>query len=490
MIILFFLLMLIIYASFNLFAFKNSHYGLLIYFLISSVIFLFPLALDLFFEISHPSRVNNSNIEVTKIFVVYKFFYDLFFLIGYFCINNSFILNSNSFSQIKSKLLNVNFKIDQLITTRILFFVTLITLSSEIYSVLTLNFFHVNNANICLLSNIIPAKISNYFISHTKNYLNIFLSFRHFFKIYLIIVCYYIFFDHEFLKKNKKLFFYLIIIIFSFLSINLLKGSRLEFLYLLFIFYVIFIRPKLNIYIIMHFIIFIFLIIFTLQVIGTTRTYSHISDQKCVTLNMDKLQDNLKLRLNNLTSKNFESRSHNNHLNGFLEMFIGRLNYYEPVLKSIEYKLNSDISVSNFYYNNLYGLIPRFIFPEKKIITNNADVLGVEIKMHQHKRLFAVGIRSEGESYIIFGNFGLIVALILGLIIGAHHSLLYSSKQKFTSAVYLFLLIGIMMRDSYHALLPGLVKEYILILLLVIIIKYTKFLTLNNFKNLIKVIIP
>jgi hypothetical protein len=137
-------------------------------------------------------------------------------------------------------------------------------------------------------------------------------------------------------------------------------------------------------------------------------------------------------------------------------IILGRLNYlhiHAEVIKLVHSEGTLDIS---YFFNNFIGLIPRFLWIDKPIITNNVDVIGFQMGLQPSidKALhFAIGLRPMGESFLIFSWYGILLSLPLAIFFYIVTFILNSKYSIYP--FYLFYCVELIKNDSIHSIIPS-----------------------------------
>ena len=151
------------------------------------------------------------------------------------------------------------------------------------------------------------------------------------------------------------------------------------------------------------------------------------------------------------------------------EIILSRLNYFDITLRAISLKLDKLVENNfSFYFDNIYSLIPRLLYPDKKIILNKSNYLAVELGVI-NKPIHAVGLRPIAEGFVYIGYYYVFIAIILGFIFYIFSNL-FQSKNIIIKSSALYMSILILKRDSFHSLIPGIMHEMIITIYLLVII--------------------
>ncbi len=136
-----------------------------------------------------------------------------------------------------------------------------------------------------------------------------------------------------------------------------------------------------------------------------------------------------------------------------------RLNYHRFVCMACNTYEPFPEELRDDYLNNIIGLIPRFLWPGKPIMTVDTNVIGHEIgAIHPDDMVTSIGLSPVGEAYYLFGVWGVIFApSFIGVI-------LYMIRDKLDRRypigyVYVyFLSLTLSQTDSYVSLFTFLLK--------------------------------
>ena len=282
-------------------------------------------------------------------------------------------------------------------------------------------------------------------------------------KYYLI--CFIAMINKDFKSKVKNIF--LIISIIYCLIYGFVLGSKfqimLPFVILIFIYF----ENLFKIYNFIIFIIFSYLSLYLFPILGTIRNifYKNMNEEECL------IQENI---LKSIQANTQYNNSYKENYNAILsidiqnnplllkpmEIILSRLNYFDVTIKIYHYKIKEKL-VNNFsyFFDNIYGLIPRFINPQKKIITNSSEIWGVELGIFQHP-IHAIGFRPIGEAFLFLGNYYLIIAILIGIFFSLMYQL-QNNKIIILNVILTYIVILFLKRDSLHAFLPGILHELI-----------------------------
>lgn len=141
-----------------------------------------------------------------------------------------------------------------------------------------------------------------------------------------------------------------------------------------------------------------------------------------------------------------------------LNILATRLNYLEPLGRVISLVNERGPAGGESYWNNIIGVVPRAIWPGKPQITNNSQDLGHELDLVSlTDESTSIGLRVLGESFYEYGWLGVWVAIFQALIFVLLHKNLYFPGKAVSMAVYTYMVIFLMTRDGYFAVIPGLI---------------------------------
>jgi len=141
-----------------------------------------------------------------------------------------------------------------------------------------------------------------------------------------------------------------------------------------------------------------------------------------------------------------------------LNVLSTRLNYLEPLARVISLVTEKGPAGGESYWNNLIGVIPRAIWSGKPQITNNSQDLGHELNLVSlTDESTSIGLRVLGESFYEFGWLGIWIAIFQALIFVLIHKNLYFPGKAVSMTVYIYMIIFLITRDGYFAVIPGLI---------------------------------
>ena len=463
---------------------KRSSYPIInVYLSVNVIIFFIPAFLYITFGITHPSirYFDVNNFDYNDIFLyglLLIFTFDLLLLSSYYFLKYKF--NNYNFISIK----NINFD------NNFFYFYTIIFLSILIFdfidvignnSFMNKDYIHCNPNFHFLL------KINKYFESFYifKNIKQIISEFSNL-KVFLLIITL-LYFD---IKKSIKTLILLTIILVYNLFLGFIIGSRFNIIIILVIFVIVYFNSLIKLKNIIYSIILFFITLYIIPLVGLLRGLyvKELDGKSCVII-----EEKTKFTINQFNYNNINIINENGILNTVkflepisnifqkqsflnkpLEILTSRLNYFDITLKSINYKLNN-ILENNFiyYFDNIYGLIPRILYPNKRILTNNANHLAVDLGIIKEPT-YAVGLRPIAEGFIYIGYYYLIIALFLGFLFYLLGKI-FQSKNIIIKASSLYISILIIKRDSVHMLIPGIAHELIVLLYLILIMYLINF---------------
>ena len=146
-----------------------------------------------------------------------------------------------------------------------------------------------------------------------------------------------------------------------------------------------------------------------------------------------------------------------------IDLFVGRMNYLIPFSKAYEYVMVNGFLNSKIYLYNLIGFIPRFLWPNKPILTNDMHIHAYHFGITGHIKttlsydnLFSVSFRPEGETFIYFGYYGLLIAFFVGCLFSLVNKL-QIEKNIGIYIFYIYLIYLISTSDVYFLLIPSLI---------------------------------
>lgn len=231
--------------------------------------------------------------------------------------------------------------------------------------------------------------------------------------------------------KYCSILFFLILIIFFILAI--LSGSRFELVILIFtliyLFKNYFLKRK------MTFIINVILCFLLLVMIFPTHMIYRNFDLSIV--------ESFKYVFFPANNKSFFSI----YLYHLTDLFLDRLNYAYVLQRIIDY--SKDILDYNYYLQNIYGLIPRFVYPDKVTMGIDSNLIGRELLIIKPDNLnTAIGLGVIGESFYKLQYFGLFVALFQGMFFYILDKF-NSNKKIILKGLYIVFIFHLSVIDTY-----------------------------------------
>lgn len=144
------------------------------------------------------------------------------------------------------------------------------------------------------------------------------------------------------------------------------------------------------------------------------------------------------------------------------DVVVTRLNYHESLARVIDYVQYNGPSGGTVYWNNIIGVIPRLIWPDKPEISNNSRELGHQLGLvTQNDSMTSIGLQVVGEAFFEFGWLGLWIAVFQALIFTLIHKNFFRPGNPAAMTVYIFIAFFILQRDGYFAVVPGLIWQII-----------------------------
>lgn len=147
----------------------------------------------------------------------------------------------------------------------------------------------------------------------------------------------------------------------------------------------------------------------------------------------------------------------------FQDAIIVRLGYQFVLARAIKVYDNEGHEYKADYLNNVIGFVPRVLWPGKPIMGINANKIGHDIgALHRYDYVTSVGITPIGEAFYELRYWGiLVVPIFVGFILYFFGQVL---NENYWIGFMLSIIIGlhIGVSDWYNALLPGLLKNFII----------------------------
>ncbi len=139
------------------------------------------------------------------------------------------------------------------------------------------------------------------------------------------------------------------------------------------------------------------------------------------------------------------------------DVLITRLNYNETYVRVFNAVQSFGPSGGSIYLNNIVGLIPRIIWPDKPLIYNDSRVLGhIFGLVTANDETTSIGLQVVGEAFYEFGWLGLWVAVFQAFIFTLIHKNFFVPHNRVSMTIYIFSSLYILQRDGYFSVIPGL----------------------------------
>lgn len=145
----------------------------------------------------------------------------------------------------------------------------------------------------------------------------------------------------------------------------------------------------------------------------------------------------------------------------FDNLLLKRLGYQFTLARAIKVYDNDNHKYKVDYFNNIIGLIPRFIWLDKPIIGIDGNKIGYELGLlHKSNINTSIGITPIGEAFYELGYLGIfIIPIFTALILYFFTQILYEGYWiGFLMSIMLGLLIAV--SDWYNPLIPTLIKTF------------------------------
>lgn len=140
------------------------------------------------------------------------------------------------------------------------------------------------------------------------------------------------------------------------------------------------------------------------------------------------------------------------------EVIVTRLNYLEPIARAVNYVESGGAAGGAVYWNNIIGVIPRLIWPDKPEVSNESRELGHQLDLvTRDDTATSIGLQVVGEAFYEYGWLGLCVAVFQALIFVLIHKNFFLPGNPAAMTVYIYSAFYILQRDGYFAVVPGLI---------------------------------
>lgn len=467
---------------YSFFILKKSNYPVInLYLIINVIIYYIPALLYVFFGLTHPGISFNNNYvfdyRSTFIYGVFLIlFFDILLVSSYLFFQNIKFPQFSNNAFLKKNDFEKNFKP--------FFFIVFFSACVFDFLEITVNNPFMNKDNLLCNTNLhLLLKLQNFFhtfeiFNNIKQVISVFSNL----KFYLLIITLYFYTQ----QKKKYIIGFLLITLFYNFVIAIFIGSKFNLFIVFLIFFCIYYNYFLNLKNIIFTSVIFYLSLYIFPLIGAIRTfYTKSYDKDNCTIVSEKIKhiietgfkyNNLNLNKNDGLINQFQNFSYvpeiftqQSFLNKPLEIILSRLNYFDITLRAINLKLNKVIENNfSFYFDNIYSLIPRLLYPDKKIILNKSNYLAVDLGII-NQPINSVGLRPIAEGFFYIGYYYFIIAIILGFIF-YFFSKLFQSTNILIKSSALYISILILKRDSFHSLIPGIMHELVITIYLLIII--------------------
>ena len=137
-------------------------------------------------------------------------------------------------------------------------------------------------------------------------------------------------------------------------------------------------------------------------------------------------------------------------------IFSGRLNYLHINAEVMKLTNNQGPLGISYYDDNIIDLIPRILWTDKPVITNNSDIIGFQMGLQPSidKTLhFSIGIRPIGESFLMLSWLGVLCAIPIGIFF--YIVTLILNHNFSLNPLYFFYCIELLKNDTFNAIIPS-----------------------------------
>ena len=421
---------------------------------LNSILFATQGLFIVIFGFSH-TQYNSDNLEYINKTLIYIIIFEIFLF-------SIFIFLKNNLKFTKFNFKEKDFVLED--SGYIVFFIILILIIilSE-FILISNNVFFQNKAfsecsDITLFEKITKLEVNKNFLQLTK----LFADFKYFLLIFLGLCC-----VNQ--ATSKTLNILLILCVLFCLLLGVIKGQK-SIIILTMIFLIIvnfkFLKEKFKKNILkssFYSFCLLLLLTFFIRLVAHLRNYFHFTtDKGCEKYSLTEFSSLLTVDLS--INKNFY----------FIDFFVTRLNYLIPFSKITEFVENIGSLNGEQYLSNILGLIPRFFWESKPIITNNMNFYAYEAEIIASPN-FSVGLRSVGESFLNFGWYGVIVAFFIAVLF-YFLNLFDNLKGIIGQSIYIYMAVYILKSDAYFAIIPGIIHS-----LIGWILFFTIFFLVSNF---------
>lgn len=411
------------------------------------------------FGFSHP-KFDSQNIEYVNLLLLYIIIFEVIVIGSFYLFKNKIGLKQIS--------INLNLNASSVKVNLLFFFIIMVIILFSEFILINSNVFFSNShfikcSELDFFKFIMDLKINEKFLQIIKITAD--------YKYYLLLFLGFVYMSSK--KNMHRNIFY--IILFFCILMGLIKGQRSIILISAIIYFIVNFDNIKNYYFKKPFFTVTCFSIVSISLIVIARFISHFRNFFFYTSSTDSCQ-----KITGQLGRELFAHEVSFSKSFFLlDFYLTRLNYLIPVTKITEYveKFGSLNGIQ--YLNNFFGLIPRFLWESKPIITNNMSFFAYKsglIKLPE----FSVGLRPIGESFLNLGWYGILIAFLIGFLF-YFLNLFKKNENIFIKSIYIYLVVYILKSDAYFAILPGIL--HILIGWLVFFLIYYFCLLLFNKKT-------
>ena len=162
---------------------------------------------------------------------------------------------------------------------------------------------------------------------------------------------------------------------------------------------------------------------------------------------------------------------------------------YSPLedgkLKRVDYFYNVGLIIGTYekykdfddfkweYSQNIIGLIPRMLYPDKPLMGLDYNELGKQIgAINQNDETTSIGFSPFGESWYFFGIYGIIFTPFFIALVVKLFSELFDDKKLLGRVLHYYLGLELARKDTFMLILPFLLKPTIFILMIVMTVNH------------------
>jgi len=245
--------------------------------------------------------------------------------------------------------------------------------------------------------------------------------------------------------KSKKMLIFMIIIIFISLFFAIISTSKAKLFMVLIPVVLLLLQTKYK----KSYLFIVILLFLNSGIVFEFFMYNRLHNNTSLVQNM--------YDFSNIQTDQFEGK----HIKD--NSLVVRLGYQFVFAKVIKTYDNSKLEYKADYMNNIIGLIPRVLWPDKPIIGISGNKIGHELGLlGKNDKVTSVGITPLGEAFYELGYLGIAIVPIFLASLITYMALIFNVKYWISYLLSIMLGLSIAIADWHNPLIPTLVKMFII----------------------------